>query len=431
MRVLVLGGYGLIGAVVVDRLLEAGHGVVGLGRDVTAAARRRASVRWLSADIAALREPKAWLPFLDDIEAVVNASGALQDGARDDVAAVQSVAMRALFAACVAHGIRIIVQISAVGAALEAATPFMRTKAEADEALMALDLDWVILRPGLVIAPTAYGGTALLRALAAFPFVVPLLGGDQRVKTVRVEDVADAVAMVLDGKVPVRHSYDLVEDGTHRLADVVLAMRAWLGYPPAPIVRVPALLGRAMFKLGDGLGALGWRTPLRSTARVEVEAGLLGDASAWREATGRPILSLTEALARLPSTAQERWYARAWLVKPIIIAVLALFWCLTGVIALARFPQATELLEGHGVLSLSALVTVLGGALVDIALGSLILVRRFTGVASLGMIAITLAYLLGGTLIAPGLWLDPLGPYLKTLPAAALALVVLALDQER
>lgn len=431
MRVLVLGGYGLIGTAVVDRLLEAGHSVAGLGRDVKAAARRRPSVRWLSADIATLREPKAWLPFLDGIEAVVNASGALQDGARDDVAAVQSVAMRALFAACVDHGTNIVVQISAVGAALEAATPFMRSKAEADEALMALDLDWTILRPGLVIAPTAYGATALLRALAAFPVVVPLLGGDQQIKTVRVEDVADAVADVLDGKVPVRRSYDLVEDRTHRLADVVAAMRAWLGYAPAPIVPVPPWLGRSMFKIGDALGALGWRTPLRSTALAEVEAGLLGDASAWREATGRPITSLTETLARLPSTAQERWYARAWLVKPIIIAVLALFWCLTGVIALARLPEATGLLESHGVLHLSALVIVFGGALVDIALGSLILVRRFTGVASLGMIGVTLAYLLGGTIAAPGLWLDPLGPYLKTLPAAALALVVLAIDQER
>ena len=40
MKVLVLGGYGLIGEAVVRRLLERGHAVAGLGRDTAAAARR-------------------------------------------------------------------------------------------------------------------------------------------------------------------------------------------------------------------------------------------------------------------------------------------------------------------------------------------------------------------------------------------------------
>ncbi len=32
-------------------------------------------------------------------------------------------------------------------------------------------LDWIILRPGLVFRPTAFGGTAMLRGLAGFPLV--------------------------------------------------------------------------------------------------------------------------------------------------------------------------------------------------------------------------------------------------------------------
>ncbi|MGO4842772.1 DoxX-like family protein [Rhizobiaceae sp. 2RAB30] len=37
--------------------------------------------------------------------------------------------------------------------------------------------------------------------------------------------------------------------------------------------------------------------------------------------------------------------------------------------------------------------------------------------ACLGMIATSIAYLVGGTVFTPGLWLDPLGPFVKVLPA--------------
>ncbi|WP_441965746.1 hypothetical protein [Microvirga sp. 2MCAF38] len=96
---------------------------------------------------------------------------------------------------------------------------------------MASDLSWTILRPGLVIAPNAYGGTALLRGLASFPLVVPLLDGEQKIQTVSVDDVAEVVCAVVEERVRSRMTYDLVEDEAHSLRDVVLAFRSWLGYP--------------------------------------------------------------------------------------------------------------------------------------------------------------------------------------------------------
>jgi len=50
-KVLVLGGYGLIGEAVVGRLVGDGHQVTGLGRDIRAAARRWPAVRWIAADV--------------------------------------------------------------------------------------------------------------------------------------------------------------------------------------------------------------------------------------------------------------------------------------------------------------------------------------------------------------------------------------------
>lgn len=129
---------------------------------------------WIERDIARLTDLQDWLPILAGVEAVVNCSGALQDSARDNLQALQSDAMRALFEACRSACIRRVVQISAVGVSPDAGTPFLRTKAEADAALIASDLDWTILRPGLVIAPQAYGGTVSFAVLHLSPSCSPL-----------------------------------------------------------------------------------------------------------------------------------------------------------------------------------------------------------------------------------------------------------------
>jgi len=431
VKVLVLGGYGLIGSAVLLHLLEAGHAVIALGRSTSAARRRFPEVSWIEEDIAGLCEAAAWRPLVVGCDAVVNCAGALQDGPRDDVRAVQAVAMRALFQACADVGNLRVVQISAAGASSGAATAFMRTKAEADVILTGLNLDWTILRPGLVLAPTAYGGTALLRALASVPLVIPLPDRTGPIQIVAVDDVAKAVCLAVEGRVPARASYDLVEPEPHDLADVVHALRGWLGYAPAPIVRVPRPLVRLVVAVSDGLGRLGWRSPLRSTALTQVSAGVIGNPGPWFQASGLNPSDLRISLRRLPSTVQERWFGRLWLLKPVLIGGLSLFWIASGLVGLASFEAAASVLTSRGVEAGIAQGAVAAGIVVDLILGTAMLVRRTMLLAALGMVATTFAYLAAGTVLTPDLWGDPLGSFVKTLPAALLALVAAALAAER
>jgi len=67
----------------------------------------------------------------------------------------------------------------------------------------------------------------------------------------------------------------------------------------------------------------------------------------------------------------------------------------------------------------------------DIALGIGVLVRRYARAACLGMIAVTFGYLALGTWLTPGLWLDPLGAFVKTVPAMMLAAVAAAILEDR
>lgn len=433
MRILVLGAYGLIGSHVVAHLVAAGHEVVGLGRDVTRAARRWPHVRWIAADLGTLTDVGAWQTVLAEAapEAVVNCAGALQDGARDRVADVHTTAIRALVTAAPGAGIHRLVQISAVGASRDATTAFMRTKADGDAAVSASDLEWVILRPGLVLSPHAYGGTALLRALAAMPGVLPIALGSSLVQTVDADDVAAAVVRAVEGHIAQRRIYDLVEDEAHALATILRRMRGWLGLAPAAEVHAPRWMIGLVARIADALGWLGWRSPLRSTAIASLEAGVRGDPAPWRAETGRPLAALDATLARLPATVQERWFARAFLLKPAAIAVLAAFWIASGLVTLVAPDAAAHVLTARGVAPSLATAIAIGGALVDVALGLAILWRPAMRRAALGMIAVTFAYLAGGTLLAPDLWADPLGPLVKAIPAALLALVPLAFAEDR
>lgn len=425
MRILLLGATGLIGEAALRRLLAAGHAVTALGRDVAAGRRRWPEAGWVEADLTAAD----WPALLGDTDAVVNCAGALQDGARDDLATVHDAALRAMVAAA-SPGLRV-VQVSAPGAAPDAPTAFLRTKGAGDAALAASSLDWVALRPGLALGPQAYGGSALLRALAAMPGLLPLARPGAPIQTVHVDDIAEAILVAVEGRVPVRMAYDLMEPVPHRLDAVVLALRAWQGWPAARVLALPDALARPVFRIGDALGRLGWRSPLRSAAWAEIGRGVSGDPAPWIAAGGPPPRDLAATLQALPATVQERWFARLWLLKPLVIGVLALFWGLSGVIGFARFGAAQTVLTERGIDAGLAALAVAGGGLADIALGAGILVRRWVVPAACGMVAVTLAYLLGATLMTPDLWLDPLGPLVKTLPAAVLALVAIALAPER
>lgn len=307
----------------------------------------------------------------------------------------------------------------------------MRTKGEADAALSASALDWTILRPGLVLSPQAYGGTAMLRALAAFPLIQPLTMPGAPVQCATADDVADAVVQVLDGRVASRRTYDLVEDEPHTLREIVGKLRAWLGIPPAIEYVVPGIAATLTGRFCDALGWLGWRAPLRTTAMMEIAAGVIGDPRPWREQTGKSLATLDGFLRQTPATVQEGWHARAFLLKPVVIGVLALFWIVTGLITFLDPGAAARVLVNRGMSETVALTMAQGGAITDIVLGLGVLHRPSMPLAAKGMIAVTLAYLMGGTVFAPDLWLDPLGPLVKAVPAMVLALVALAFAEDR
>jgi uncharacterized protein YbjT (DUF2867 family) len=431
MRVLVLGAYGLIGSEVVRRLCADGVEVIGFGRNAVKGRRLAPEIVWRAGDLNTMRDAHDWAPHLLGVDAVVNASGALQDGAKDKLAMSQDVAIRACIAACAEKGVSRFVQISAPGATRDAKTAFMRTKARADEALRQSQLTWTILKPGLVISAYAYGGTALMRMLAAFPLVQPLVLAGARMQTVAASDVAEAVSVALTTDRVARRDVDLVERDAHALAEIIAALRAWLGFSPAcATVETPRFVGAVAAWFADIAGWLGWRSPLRTTTLSVLANNVLGDPEAGARALGRPLKSLQESLRDVPATLQERTFARAQLVFPLLVALLALFWIASGLIALAHLDAAARLLD-RAVSPGGARALVIAGALADIAIGVGVCIRKTARASALAAAALSVVYLAMGAWLTPQIWADPLGPFVKVIPGIALALAVAALAEER
>ncbi|WP_417811428.1 SDR family oxidoreductase [Thalassospira alkalitolerans] len=428
--VYVLGAYGLIGSACVKALINARFDVVGVGRSKTKGYQSNQAIDWCEIDIATATVDD-WQALLSDADIIVNAAGALQNGTRDNLNAIHEIAIARIFDAIGTSG-KTFIQISAAGADANASTDFMRSKARGDQIVMESELNWYVFRPTLVISRDAYGGTALLRAAAAFPWVNLRILPKSKVQIVAIEDVARAVTRASMGLIKSNFVADITADEKYDFDTLKTEIRKWLGLPKWKYsIEIPGFLLKTIGMFADILGWLGWRSPFRSNALTALHDGIAGNSTNWISHGGTPCRSLEQTLSAMPATIQERWFARLYLLRPLGIATLALFWIASGAIGLYSHHDAENILVSRGLNLMISQIFVIGGAIADIALGVLALVRKTCKNACLGMIGLSLVYLIGSLITAPDLWLDPMGPMIKVFPGIALSMLTIATLSDR
>jgi uncharacterized protein YbjT (DUF2867 family) len=429
-KILVLGASGLIGRFVTDDLRARGFHVVGIARRF--AASQKASALDLEMPVMSM-ETGALTRLIGehDIDVVVNCLGVLQDAPGSDVRAVHRDFVARLLQAIQACGRAVrLVHISIPGASDQDRTAFSMTKREAERLIAASGVAYAILRPGFVITPAAYGGGAMLRALAALPVQLPAAESATPFQPVDVEDIAATIAWLAgrdnNDKTADAVVWDLMQPQPVMLGDVIEQFRSFFGTPDIPRIALSAFVLDLGARLGDFASWLGWMPPMRTTAIAELRRGVTGDPHAWMTATGIVPKTLPQVVGARSATIQDKWFARLFLIKALVIASLVVFWVASGFIALViSYDAAAAILSLHGFPQALVGPVTIGTSLMDMAIGVLIAFRRTSAFGLIAGIAASLGYMAGAAILTPELWIEPLGALVKTGPAIVLMLVAL------
>ncbi|MGJ5177937.1 SDR family oxidoreductase [Bradyrhizobium oligotrophicum] len=434
-RILVLGASGLIGRFVTDDLRRRGFATIGVARAFSAS--QRVSPADIELPIMALDATGlAGLMRGHEIDVVVNCLGVLQDGPGSNTDAVHREFVVRLLAAIAACGRSVrFIHVSIPGTADEDHTAFATTKREAERLIAASGIPHAILRPGFVIAPSAYGGSAMVRALAAFPIDLPGKDAATPFQPVAVADIAATIAWLAlrpVGEDMRAVSWDLMQSEPVTLGDVIAAFRRSYGTADWRRLAIPAPLINLGAIAGDFASRLGWMPPMRSTAIAELRRGVRGDPAPWIAATGITPTTLAETVGAHGAPIQDKWFARLFLTKALIIASLVLFWVASGSIALfISFPATTAILTTRGWPEGFAIPFAAITSMMDISVGVLIAFRKTAAFGLAAGIFVSLGYMLGCAVLTPDLWLEPLGALVKTGPAIVLMLVALLVMDNR
>lgn len=418
MRVLLTGAHGFIGGFIAAALREAGHTVI-------AAVRSPRGAHEIACDLARDVDAAVWLPRLAGIDAVVNCAGILRETATHNFAAIHVDAPVALFRACAQARVRKVVQISALGEPEDG--EFIASKHRADAALATFDLDWTVLRPGLVYSASgAYGGTSLLRALAALPVFFLPQRGTQKLRPIAAEDVGLAVVAALDAGVAMHAIAQLVGPQALSFADYLRAWRAWFGLKPAFELPMPRALVNATVACGEAFTT----GPVCRVIANLLQRERVGAPDAGMRMTTQLALvprSLDAALAQRPSTPSDLRDAQLYTAVPALRMTFALLWIASGLLGLGLSAATLQAMVPDWPPAFAQLLGRATGVL-DLVLGVLLLagvgVRRVEQL----MLAMVIAYTVGIGLFAPQHWLDPFGGLLKNFVLIAALCVLLALE---
>jgi uncharacterized protein YbjT (DUF2867 family) len=283
MNVLLTGGSGFVGSHLARALRAADYVVIETRRDVDG---RTAAVR---ADFTRDLTVRDWLPKLVGIDAVINAVGIVREHGSQTFENIHKRAPQALFTACVAAGVRRVVQISALGAD-RGMTRYFLSKRAADDYLATLPLEWTIVRPALVFGPGA-SSARLFTKLAQLP-VVPLPGrGEQRVQPLHIDDLTEALVHLLADASTHRARVELVGPQSFSLRELLVGLRTTGRMNPPRFLSVPM----PFMRVAANVAALRPISPLDNEILALLESGMRGDPATIRHLLGRPLRTIAVA----------------------------------------------------------------------------------------------------------------------------------------
>jgi NADH dehydrogenase len=278
-KIVVFGASGFIGSHVVAQLAA-------LGRHITVATRRRERAQSLillptvdvvEADPYDAADRKRLLAGQD---AVINLVGVLHSDRGTPYGRAFARAHvelpRALVETCREQGVRRLLHMSALGASNQAASMYLRSKADGEAAvLQAHGLNTTVFRPSVVFGEEDQFLNLFARLQRWLP-ILPLAGSAARFQPVYVVDVAHAMVEALDAAASYGKIYELAGPRIYTLRELV-HIAGLAGGHARPVIPLGDALGRLQAFAMECLpgGPLMSRDNLDSMREDNIASGLL------------------------------------------------------------------------------------------------------------------------------------------------------------
>ncbi|MCJ7995135.1 complex I NDUFA9 subunit family protein [Rhizobium cremeum] len=208
--VTVFGGSGFVGRHVVRALARRGYRIrVAVRRpDLAFHLQPLGNVGQISFTQANLRYRASIDAAVQGADYVVNCVGILFESGRNSFDAVQEFGARAVAEAARAAGAKL-THVSAIGADANSPSSYASTKGKAEAAIFSILPDAVIMRPSIIFGQEDGFFNKFAGMAQRLPFLPLIGGGKTRFQPVHVEDVAEAIARSVDGKLARGKIYEL------------------------------------------------------------------------------------------------------------------------------------------------------------------------------------------------------------------------------
>jgi len=208
--VTVFGGSGFLGRHVVRALAKRGFRIrVAVRRpELTGYLRPMGMVGQIEVVQANLRFPQSVAAALRDADSAVNLVGILYERGAQRFDAIHSAGAEAVALAAKSAGAKL-VHISAIGADADSASQYARSKADGERRVLAAQPAATIMRPAILFGPE----DDFFNRFAALARIFPTLplpgGGHTRYQPAYAGDVAEAIALAVDGSTKPGTVYEL------------------------------------------------------------------------------------------------------------------------------------------------------------------------------------------------------------------------------
>jgi uncharacterized protein YbjT (DUF2867 family) len=222
--IVVLGGTGFLGTRLVARLIKDGHQVTVLSRDRELHKHLLVLPGLTLENCDVYQEPQLSERFRGK-DVVINLIGILNErgfsGAGFRRAHVELT--RHVLLAARSAGVGRLLQVSALKAATDAPSYYLRSKGEAEKLIRDQSaLDWTIFQPSVMFGPGDSFLNRFAGLLAAIPLVFPLARPNARFQPLWVDDMVDALLHCLHGGASSRQTYELGGPQIYTLKEIVV-----------------------------------------------------------------------------------------------------------------------------------------------------------------------------------------------------------------